>query len=90
MMIFSTRERTICWNSSKSPVTLWAFVQAAARPSIMENTRALITDMICGISSSNITSGRVFKPSVMVTMDRPGIRAYPAVIEKNAAPIEDR
>ena len=32
----------------------FAFVQVAARPIITEKTRALITDMICGISNSKI------------------------------------
>ena len=38
-------------------------IQVAASPSIIAKTRALITDMICGISSSKITSGSCFSPA---------------------------
>ena len=68
---------------------VFAFVHVAARPRSTENTSALITGIICGISNWNTAAGSAFKPSTSDTMDRFGIIAYPALIEKRAAPIEE-
>ena len=61
IMILETIASTIFWNSSRIFEINSAFVHAAASPIIIENTSALITGMICGIESSKITSGRVFR-----------------------------
>lgn len=70
-----TMRRTIFWNSSSRLAKVFARVQAAVRPSRMESTSALITLMICGISSWNTASGRSRRPSVTETMDRCGMIA---------------
>ena len=89
IITFVTIESTICWNSSRTFVIVFASVHVAASPIMSENTSALITDMICGISSWNTTSGSSFYPSTSEVIDICGIIIYPAAIENNAAPTED-
>ena len=89
MITLDTMESTIFWNSSSRDAVSLALVQAAARPSMTESTRALITGMICGMESSKTTSGKVFSLSAVELMDRCGISTYPDSAENKAAPIEE-
>ena len=75
MTTLETMRSTIFWNSSSSEAKVLARVQAAVRPSRMESTSALITLMICGMSSWNTASGSSRSPSVTETIDRCGIMA---------------
>ena len=70
-----TMRSTIFWNSSSNEAKVLARVHAAVRPSRMDSTSALITLMICGISSWNTASGSSRRPSVTETMDRCGMIA---------------
>ena len=74
MTTFVTMESTICWNSSRTSVITSALVHVAARPRSSENTRALMTGMIWGISSWNTMSGSFLSSSTSEIMDRWGIR----------------
>ena len=89
MITLDTIASTIFWNSSSKDETRLAFVQVAARPSIMDNTSALITGIICGMESSKITSGRVLRLSAVELIDKCGISAYPDTAENKAAPSEE-
>ena len=89
MTIFVTMDRTICWNSSRTPVISLLLFHAAARPTMMEKVSADMTDMICGMASWNTTSGSSFSPSTSGLMFRCGRIRKPLMTEKNAAPIED-
>ena len=64
-------------------------VHTAASPIRILKARALMTLMTAGMSSWNITAGSSFKPSISVSMERCGIRIYPAVILMKAARIEE-
>jgi len=89
IMILETIASTIFWNSSRIFEINSAFVQAAASPIIIENTRALITGIICGIDNSKTALGSSFNPSVVEDIDKCGIKIYPDAVEKSAAPIDD-
>jgi hypothetical protein len=56
---------------------------------MIENTRALITGIICGIDNSNTAAGSSFNPSAVDEIDKCGISAYPAVVENKAAPTDE-
>ena len=89
MMILETIARTTFWNSSKKAAIKSAFVHAAASPSKIDKTSALITGIICGMESSNTTSGSVFSLSAAELIERCGISAYPETVENSAAPNEE-
>ena len=80
---------TIFWNSSRTRVIVSALVHAAPSPSMTDRTSALMTGMICGISSWNITSGSSLNPSISDTIDRWGIIPYPAAMDPRAARTEE-
>ena len=81
--------RTICWNSSSTFVMALLLFHAAARPTMTEKNNADMTDMICGIVSSNTTFGSSFNPSTSGLMFRNGRIVYPAAVAKKAAPTDD-
>ena len=89
MITLVTIFNTISWNSWSTLEMVFALTQVAARPIRMENTRALMTLMMAGISSWKIASGTSFRPSTVETMFRPGMMAKPAPMEKRAAPREE-
>ena len=88
-MILETIASTIFWNSSSRSEINSAFVHAAASPIMIENTRALITGIICGIDNSNTAAGSSFNPSAVDEIDKCGISAYPAAVENKAAPTDE-
>ena len=84
-----TMESTICWNSSRTPVTSLDLFHAAASPIKTEKKRADITGIICGIVNSKTTFGSSFKPSTSGLMFKCGKMPYPAKVAKKAAPMEE-
>ena len=85
-----TMLRTICWNSSRTPVTILLLFHVAERPTRTEKNSADMTGMICGIVSSNTTGGSSLSPSTSGLMFRNGRIVKPAPVAKNAAPIDER
>src|SRR5699024_12225018 len=68
MITLVTIFNTISWNSWSTLEMVFALTQVAARPIRIENTRALMTLMMAGISSWKIASGTSFRPSTVETM----------------------
>ncbi len=85
-----TISKTMFWNSSNNFSVSSDFVHAVARPISIEKNNALITDITGGISNLNIISGSFFNPSVLFTILSFGTIAYPAKVDINAAPIDER
>ena len=72
MTTFFTTLRTMFWNSWSTAVMVPALVHTAAKPMRTENTRALMTGMIWGMSSWKATPGSSFNPSMLEAMGRKG------------------
>ena len=77
-------------NSFNNSSVLLELVHTTASPISKANTRAPITEIAGGIWTLNRIGGNSFKPSTLETIFNLGIKAYPAVAEKNAAPIDDK
>ena len=85
MMTFFTMSRMMFWNSASTVEMVPALVHTAARPISTLNTRALITGMICGMSSWNATAGSSCSPSTLLAMLRCGMMPKPAPMDMKAA-----
>ena len=86
---FVTIESTIFWNSSSRLVVYSAWFQTAARPTVTEKKRAVITVITGGICSWKMTSGSSRSPSTFGLIERCGKIEKPAIVELKAAPIEE-
>ena len=86
---FVTMLSTTFWNSSKIPVISSLLFHAAARPTMIEKKRALITGIIAGIESWNTSCGNSLRPSTSGVILICGSIIKPEAVAKNAAPIEE-